>query len=1322
MPVSPCPACAMITMTAPYQPRPPRPNTLPGIQSLQPYGGRGRHDSPILPEKQVVVVSPLNTPVHMHPDPGNSGHPGHTDINTVLDLDNPSSQFPSWDTGPTNISFRKKKNYPDDEEEKNLRRISYLQATKEERMDVDDNLTNESGLAPTHSIKKLKSIFSEKTETSIASLPPPPPSPRLSEPSIKTEHSISPPAEQENIREGYLTCKVAVVDGKKANDRSWKTVYAVLKCKALYMFKDKKMALDNAEYEEKPVKLMESEVEVASDYTKRKNVFRVKTDGGSEYLFQAENESLMKDWVSAIDETAMAIIVDERKDSNKLRKLTSFRNRSPTGQSPSSKSRKSSAELVPPFKDKDKKTWKGKMVKQLKKIGGGSHGPLYPEGGSIGVPLDECPLCETEFIPYLVKVCCDIVAERGLDIVGIYRVPGNNAAVTYLTEQVNKGVESFALEDQRWQDVNVVSSLLKSFFRKLPDPLFTVEMYSLFIEASKIDMAARRMDQLRKLVRELPEVHLETLKYLTNHLCQVAEHSTVNKMEVRNLAIVFGPTLVRTTDDNMVSMVTDMSQQCRIIESLLSNWEYFFTEEDVEVKEEGEDNQQPLGTGVSNQSLMLANLHKLEDAGKVGSPKGDVSAKDIVTSIISAANRKMLRAATKGKKESSVECDSERGTSVARDRVDNSDGIRHETRRESEAVIHGALQIASAVPGLLGSEPSERDTTEKERESPETESRPLYSRQSSRGSIGTGRRGSGSIPPQCMSKRGSICAYSGGQVCEATPVGEVCETRIAMMKSDKETVTNGHGEHQEVVTGKLSLVNVPGYPRVTPSLELADHSSSLCSVLSSSLGVSSSLTRPDSAPPLSQAPTADYKFPIETYAGLDQATAERIAKFEAETKAMLTQRSGLAKSSQDLHEVATTSHQHRRGQTSSPARSLQSMSTSSPSQASLKTGSISSLVSSGHDTSLPLSSLTTPVPESNPLDGGILMEEPYSTEAYNTPLGSQRRFLDLTYRASLPNLQPESDNVDNILAGFDTKKVAARGTLQRMKVRGRPDLQGLGLEIGGSDRQCDTVWDCSEDNASPETEKMLNNLTASFDKKMRLLLDPHYQSSGSVTSSGSEGPITVVVGKVDDDITSITHPLAKTINKKQLDEARNILQQVRSGRKVELRRSGRVDKSQEPEKRQEKRLKSDPASGQYVLRQMENRKSLNRSDSLSKQEKTELNIRAKAGEKENSVASLRDQFEKKILKDVIQPKGHRIDVNKLRKKLSDCNNRRIKRRHTVGGTKDFSENVVSLIVRGVSAWDRLAPIISDQESEERRLSLQLEEERRFSLPPVESSV
>ena len=43
----------------------------------------------------------------------------------------------------------------------------------------------------------------------------------------------------------------------------------------------------------------------------------------------------------------------------------------------------------------------------------------------------------TEHIPLLVQVCCGIVEDRGLSSVGIYRVPGNSAAVVALTEQVS---------------------------------------------------------------------------------------------------------------------------------------------------------------------------------------------------------------------------------------------------------------------------------------------------------------------------------------------------------------------------------------------------------------------------------------------------------------------------------------------------------------------------------------------------------------------------------------------------------------------------------------------------------------------------------------------------------------------------------------------------------------------------------------------------------------------------------------------------------------------------------------------------------------------
>lgn len=40
-------------------------------------------------------------------------------------------------------------------------------------------------------------------------------------------------------------------------------------------------------------------------------------------------------------------------------------------------------------------------------------------------------------------------------------------------------------------------------------------------------------------------------------------------MDPHNLAIVFGPTLVRPQEDSMVVMVRDMTDQCKVIESII---------------------------------------------------------------------------------------------------------------------------------------------------------------------------------------------------------------------------------------------------------------------------------------------------------------------------------------------------------------------------------------------------------------------------------------------------------------------------------------------------------------------------------------------------------------------------------------------------------------------------------------------------------------------------------------------------------------------------------------------------------------------------------
>ncbi|MGH0164080.1 UNVERIFIED_CONTAM: hypothetical protein FKN15_071332 [Acipenser sinensis] len=228
---------------------------------------------------------------------------------------------------------------------------------------------------------------------------------------------------------------------------------------------------------------------------------------------------------------------------------------------------------------------------------------------------------DEEFVPLIVEICCQLVEERGLEYTGIYRVPGNNTAISNMQEELNKGMSDIDIQDDKWRDLNVISSLLKSFFRKLPEPLFTNEKYADFIEANRTSDPVDRLKCFKKLLHELPDHHFETLKFLSAHLKTVADNSEKNKMEPRNLAIVFGPTLVRTSEDNMTHMVTHMPDQYKIVETLIQHYHWFFTEG-------------------GNEDPMDINPFLLTKQGSWGSGKDQYSKELLVSSIFAAASRK----------------------------------------------------------------------------------------------------------------------------------------------------------------------------------------------------------------------------------------------------------------------------------------------------------------------------------------------------------------------------------------------------------------------------------------------------------------------------------------------------------------------------------------------------------------------------------------------------------------------------------------------------------------------------------------------------------
>lgn len=91
-----------------------------------------------------------------------------------------------------------------------------------------------------------------------------------------------------------------------------------------------------------------------------------------------------------------------------------------------------------------------------------------------------------------------------------------------------------------------VASLLKQFFRELPDPILTSSLRRSFVQcALRLDDPTRTRAVLL-LCLLLPTSNLATLRYAMCFLQRVAMMSAENKMDVSNLAICFAPNLLRS--------------------------------------------------------------------------------------------------------------------------------------------------------------------------------------------------------------------------------------------------------------------------------------------------------------------------------------------------------------------------------------------------------------------------------------------------------------------------------------------------------------------------------------------------------------------------------------------------------------------------------------------------------------------------------------------------------------------------------------------------------------------------------------------------------
>uniref|UniRef100_A0A8R1HTC9 GTPase-activating protein rrc-1 n=2 Tax=Caenorhabditis japonica TaxID=281687 RepID=A0A8R1HTC9_CAEJA len=162
----------------------------------------------------------------------------------------------------------------------------------------------------------------------------------------------------------------------------------------------------------------------------------------------------------------------------------------------------------------------------------------------FGLELTELYMRTGRRVPVIVERCCAAIEDQGI-VTGIYRQCGIQSNIQRLRAKFDSGAEP-DLHDFGQRDIYSVSSLLKQYFRQLPNPLFTYQAYPRLIEAFEDDEnPLKKVESLRYVLEAMPDAHYRTAKFLMEHLSKLCQSRALTDMTSKNLAIVWSPNLFR---------------------------------------------------------------------------------------------------------------------------------------------------------------------------------------------------------------------------------------------------------------------------------------------------------------------------------------------------------------------------------------------------------------------------------------------------------------------------------------------------------------------------------------------------------------------------------------------------------------------------------------------------------------------------------------------------------------------------------------------------------------------------------------------------------
>ncbi|KAM9561330.1 rho GTPase-activating protein 27-like isoform 4-T6 [Salvelinus alpinus] len=393
--------------------------------------------------------------------------------------------------------------------------------------------------------------------------------------------------EVQSLEKVGILNKTKVSENGKRVRKNWAQSWTVLHGGVLTFHKEPKSAATGASIKtnqivpEVTVDLRGAKIGWAPrDKSSKKNVVELKDRNGVEFLLQYDTESIINDWHKVLMDSIRQLDQEhhqsEEEDGDVSEKSYSIARdqRSPGTMDRRRRSSRPSTATSSGGETEQKKV-RTKLMKFLLKR---PTLQFVKEKGYIRDNVFCCHLAalcaqEKTTIPSFVEKCIRAVEKRGLDMDGLYRVSGNLAVIQKLRFKADH--EELDLEDGQWEDIHVITGALKLFFRELPEPLFPFSHFSRFIQAIRTVDYHLKVSYMRELVESLPRPNHDTMELLFSHLRKVIEYGEENRMTVQNVAIVFGPTLLRPEMES-ANITMHMVFQNQIVELILNQYEYIF--------------------------------------------------------------------------------------------------------------------------------------------------------------------------------------------------------------------------------------------------------------------------------------------------------------------------------------------------------------------------------------------------------------------------------------------------------------------------------------------------------------------------------------------------------------------------------------------------------------------------------------------------------------------------------------------------------------------------------------------------------------------------